>query len=505
MAIVLPPPVIPQQGDAAQLQSAASAVQTVGFQDYRVHVFGSQAVPLDEVKRVIAQAETVSDAVRAIGYAWYVAGYPATRVNYALVDHDLYVQVQPQRLISVQAPPLLMPYFDDLPRKPGPLRDTQLEMARALADGLTERAGEDYKPQLKPLKDDGVVLDLGAPAPGAHQTQFTGEFSDYGNRYSGRYLVDALLRQAFASGDELQLGGTGSIRGLTENSQPYWEGEGSWSHLTTSGVFGLQTRYIDYDQATGTPQHGRIWYGAGTWLFPLYADFRRRLTLQTRLDYSNQRSERRDTGAELLSEIYYSAELTGAYVERRQWSGREFEWQFNVTGRHGLGNDAVGADPANLSYWVLRPSAAARYAPVPQWSFALEGAGQFSRSTLPQQEQLVIGGPDSLHAFAPGVGVGDHGGNARLSAEWRGWQGRRFDLRPKLLAEYGLTALAHETPDAPSGTLQLADVAAEVELRYRGWLQARFSAAKHVFANGEENSPDALSKTFYYFKLAFKL
>ena len=542
MGIALPPPITPQLGAAAELraQSQAQPQLVIEYaQGTLIHVFGSNLVDADRLRKAVMAADTVSDAVRTVGYVYYVSGYPAALVSYAQTSGgavDIYVRVVPGRVKAVTGAPELQAYFSDLGEGKTPLSSARLEADRALADGLAQRAGMQYQPVFVPAGADQVVLDLGQAQPDQRQPYVLGTFGNYGNRYAGPYLATASLRDSFATGDELTLSGGASVRFLGlggDHSQPYHEGDAGWSRVTPYGVFGLQGRYADFSQAVeGTRFNGSLDSGSATWLYPLYSDFQQRLNLQGKFERDHEAIDTPaataacnalggllqllglaacpvtlDSGGEVLSELYNSIELTLNYVGRVQHGEQQAELQAGLILRKGLGPHRSAGSSASLDYFLWQPSFSARYAFTPHWSALGDGSFQFANSVLPQQQMFVIGGPASLHAYQAGAGVGDHGGNLRLGLEWKGYDDswtERYGLRPRGFVEYGSTTLAQRTVGAPNGVVTLADVGAATDLRFTSWLGGSLSLAQSIYNHGGDSSPNGLAGRYVFFQLTAK-
>jgi hemolysin activation/secretion protein len=542
MAIALPPPIDPQEASPVELrqQWLAQPAVSLDFQGARLHVFGEHLVAEERLRLALAAATNLSEAIRAIGYAQYVAGYPASLASYAAVQegggYDIYVRVVPGRVREVGGPPALLPYFADLNGAKAPLTSAALESDRALADGYTERAGEQYKPQFVRLGGDEVRLDLGQPAPGARQTAVLGSFSNYGNRYAGPYLAQAGLRQDFSSGDELSASGAASVRFLGlggERSEPYHEGDAGWSRVTRFGVFALQGRYADFSQQVQAYRFdGTLESASAAWLYPLHSDFRQRLNLQARLLREHEAAQTpaqtvdcnalggllgllglvncpmvASPGGEVLSELYNSAELGLSYVGHSQHGEQQAELQAGLVLRKGLGPHRRSGSNASLDYFLVQPSFGLRVPFTARWTALADGSFQFSNSALPQQEKFVLGGPASQHAYEAGAGLGDHGESLRLGLEWKGtpdsWS-ERCGIRPRGFVEYGSSRLEAGALGAGDGRVTVADVGAATDLRFTSWLGGSLSLAQSIYSRGAENSPDGLATKYVFFQLAAK-
>jgi hemolysin activation/secretion protein len=539
MAIALPPPITPQPASAVELRAESLAQQSllIDYKGTHIHVFGSKLLPAERLSKAVAGADNLSDAIRAIGYAYYVDGYPAALVSYAAVlgyEQDVYIRVVPASVSEVTGPAPLLPYFNNL-KNGKPLTAHALEHDRALADGLATRAGEQLQPQFTPSGADQVVLDLGQPTDSQRQLAAAASFSNYGNRYAGPELVGLGLRRSFSSGDELSLSSVSDGRFLGFGGNHYQEGDGGWSRVSRFGVFALQGQYADFrENLSGYRLDGKLDALSASWLYPLYADFQQRLNLQARFERDHEAVDEIATlssnscnligdllqllglinctdsttvDLEALSEQYNNTELALSYVGRSQHDDRSSELQAGVAVRKGLGPGHVASSNADLGYLLWRPSLSARYGLSAHWSLLADGNAQFSGNAVPQQQQFVIGGPSSLHAYTSGAGVGDRGENARLGVEWKGsgdsWV-ERYGIRPRLFVEYGSTTLGHGTPAGSPISVSLADVGLATEVRFTSWLSGGLSAADSFYRHGEQNSPNGLEKKYVFFQLAAK-
>src|SRR3546814_536868 len=138
MAIELPPPLPPQAVPADELRTVANA-RTIEFKTYRVHLPANGGLDAAQVRRAIAGAVTVDEAVSALAQAYYADGRLSDQLLYAVDAQDIYLAIYRRRITAVQAPPALQPYFE--PLLGAPLTDSALEPRRALANVDADRAG----------------------------------------------------------------------------------------------------------------------------------------------------------------------------------------------------------------------------------------------------------------------------------------------------------------------------------------------------------------------------
>lgn len=529
MAIALPPPLPPQEAPAYELATQAQDEIVVQHGGVQLHVYGPRLADAETLRDAAASATNLSEAIRAIGRAQYLAGYPATVLSYAVTgSDDVHLRLLPGRVQEITGPPQLVAYFASL-RDGGPLSVRELELARSLAGAHADRAGEDYRPQFRWLGGDEVALDLGAAHAGPSRTTLAATLNNHGNRYAGPYLAAAGLRQSLRSGAEFTLSGGGSLAGLDdEDAEPYWEAAAGASRTGAPGIFALEGRYADFRQRLAAPAapalDGRVYSATLSWLRPLHADFLQRLNLQLQLGHSDEAiaappapdgllqqllrllgllpSSAQDD--DLLRERYQSAEVALSYAARFSWLPRPTEIEAGVAARAGIGGDFTGS-AAEAHYLLWRPTLLLRQYLASQWAAVAEARFQFSDDRLPRQEQWILGGPSGLHAFQTGAGLGDEGSNLRAAFEWQAEAGswlRAHEFAPRLFVEYGTAERAVPDFGLPAGRVEIADAGLEIGARLAPALHASVSAAWPIHRRGAAASPDGLDAQTFFFQLS---
>lgn len=505
MPLSTPPPLPPQPAaldHLAGLQHPALQLRVAGLQ---LHLAAD--IPIDEgvLARAVEGSTTLDEVLKGLVDAWVREGYPAARVLWARHESDVYVLVHPGRLAELRGAPPLRDYFSGLDDG-SVLHDSALERRRALASAAAGRAGLDARTRFVPLDEDRVALLIEPPTPGPAQTYARGDFNNFGNRFSSRYLVDAVLRRSFASGDELKLAGTTGLRTEPlsgDGEGGYREGQLEWSRVTRLGVWSADGRYASFTQGIvdGTLD-GELDTTGLSFLHTLYADARTRWNLQLRTDRTHRRTEEAGSGQRTLGEQYGSVEIDTAYVLQPDPRQQRWELQLALAARRGLGRHDTGSSPAQLDYALLRPSAQLHYAPDGPLAYSLEVSAQFSHDILPEQQQWVLGGPDVLAAYLPGFAVGDRGAAARFTAHWRGLRTGPVEWRPAVFAEYGGARFNPGVEERPTGTVRLGDAGLQLGLQAWNWLDASLSAAHPYSESGLDNATPGSRKAFYFFKLA---
>lgn len=476
MTVALPPPLPPQQADVASIRQAQE-VGVFRYQAYRVHVLGADVLGAGKLDPIFANADTLSNAVRALGRAYYDAGYPGAQLHYALVGEDLYVAVDLGALTDVQAPEALAPYFDDLPRGE-PLTDRAFEKRRALAEAYAERALL-YADTRLTADDGGRVLDITAHDSDARAFHAGAAFSNPGNRFVGRHLLDLEASFVRDSGDELGLLWSIGLTGLNDDARAdeYYDETLTWSRVTPQGLFALTAHVVDYKQPTATVTvDGDLEELQAAWSYPLAATFASRWIVDARVDYTSKRRSAPGLGESAQNERYPSVELGTDFTYTTLWAGLPWDLEAGLTLRRGLRGTTADSG-AELDYLVWRPSARADAAIGDRVTAGIAFAAQFSGDTTPEQSQWVLGGTNAIYAYLPGVAIGDSGALALLQVEYRFPPYKGVELRPRAFAEYGYARYETPPPGAPEGSVHLADVGVEISARLRSWLEASLAGA----------------------------
>jgi hemolysin activation/secretion protein len=480
MTVAAPPPLTPEQGELTVIRREQE-VGTIRFQSYRLHLLGAADV-LSAGAHVDAmdEADTLSNAVRALAQAYYDAGYPGALLRYALDGEDLYIHIDLGTLTDVRAPDSLLPYFDDLPRGT-PLTDRELEPRRTLADAFADRAGLYAETALVPVGE-GRRLDISAQETDAERTHAKVAFGNPGNRFVGRYLLDIEASRTRHTGDLFKLLGSVGLSDLDDDARAdeYYDATLTWSRVTPSGLFGLTGRVVDYKQPIGdTTIDGDLEEIQGTWSYPLAATLTTRWIFDARIDYTRKRREAQEPDLPLQNEQYPSLETGVDFTHAMIWLGKPWDFETGLTLRKGL-RSSTAASSAETDYLLWRPSARASVTLRDNLAAGAAIIAQLTSDTVPEQSQWVLGGINAIYAYLPGVAVGDSGGLAQLQLEYRLPRFDEIEVRPRAFAEYGFVDYGASTPERSGGTVELADIGVEINARLRSWLEASLAGAVPV-------------------------
>lgn len=508
MAIGLPPPQTPQQGDLDTLREEASHGFSFAYNVYQIHVSGNDKISNAELKRRFKSAGNVSDAVRLIPALYYRAGYPLTQVLYALSGTDLYIHISVRGVDRVRAAAPIAGYFSGL-ADGAPLTDTRLEPRRVLATVAAERAG--MSSDLR-IDNDGSSAhpDYVLKAPGDDDAQGTVhgtlDYGNIGNRYVGRDIADATLTATTPYGDRFNFGAISSVQGfgIGDPGGFYREINGAYDRDTPYGIFSIDGRYAPFRQTVSGFQFQEAIQQAGvSWLFPVYADFTRRLVFQ----FHALRSSLAANLAQLpqfdvKSELYTAVEGGLTY---QQTLGSSGHWRFGggLLVSHGLGPHHAALTASQLDYLLYRPSLSLTYDPGTPWTVALNLRGQYSNDTVPETQQWVLGGLGQLSAYRAGVFIGDTGALGSVTVSYRDiplWIAR---LTPSTYAEYGYSRQANALPgQVRQTTQQLGDVGGSLLLKLGDHAAATASIAESVYDHNISADVRHSFRATYFFRLS---
>lgn len=497
MPVALPAVLEPQQGALTEVRAQGAEHAVLRLATLRIHLLGPQVLDAAAAQRSIEGKSNPSDAVRALAVAHYAAGYPAAQLRYALDGEDLYVLVVLGEVVRVDMPAPLRKYFASLPA--GPLTDDAFEPRRALASIHADRAGLNAEPIFLAQPAGGFALDMKPDDGGPRQFSFRTGFNNQGNRFVGRYFSETNGRVSLKSGDEFMLGWRTALPGIDDDSraQNYDEYSAGWSRVTTRGIFGLSARQSEFRfrlfaNGVPIPADSEFRQVELAWLFPLAASIHRRWTVNASLDYSFLERSALSGDAVLQDQELAALQVGHAYAYIWRWTERVLNAEAGVQIRHGLSDDRTD-DPqtrADLGYWLVRPNLNAGLAIGDAWNLSFELRAQFSGDTLPEDSQWVLGGVQSLHAWLPGVAVGDSGALGRVQADYLDWEFKGLRIVPGVFVEYGYARFdAPELTASPRGNVSLGDAGAQIGLEIGRWVKANVSSALILDKSGQ---PDAV-------------
>ena len=482
-------PPAPVQGDISTLRADASrGAVSVAVGRYTLHVHAPGVLAEAEIKAAIVGSVDLSNAVRQLTAAAQRRGALVPKTLYARNGNEVYVSIQAGTIGSVSAPPELMPYFEGL-SKQNPLRIEDFEKKRLFASVHASRMGESFTPVFSAGAGQTYALLLKPGAEAVNPGSVRINLSNTGNRFTGREFLDLDIRRGLASGDEISaLARTAATVLQIDDQEPgsdYHEYQLGWSRVTPLGLFAASSRYFDYrQQVQGLAYNGELWITDASYTGVLRSSTTSRITVQAKADYIYKRLELDSNGLLLQEQPYPSLELGAAWSTSLRFLDRQWLSVATVSTRKGLGSSSRAASAfADLDYWLLRPSYSLRSQGAP-WTAELQLSLQYANDTVPEQQQSIVGGIGNLHAYVPGVALGDRGLLVRLVGEYAPHTFYTVSFKPRVFLEFGAAEYSEKASGRPDGVQALTDIGAEVVIGFRPWLEAALAAALPLQSSG---------------------
>lgn len=521
MPLDLPPPLPPQQAEVVTLEkryASASKDQVIelNVDRYKLLVSGNTALSEERIRQVTGVAKTPSQAILLLNALYSADGHLFVHVQYARDGETIYVQVNEGYLAEVDAPPTLQPYFEKFEGKRG-LTESDIEPRRVLAELKATRAGFNMtgKYSVDPDNPEAFTWKIdGEAIPDHNDFKFGASFGNPGNRFLGRYFGLTNASYSAPNGDTFTLGYAHGFTNLgsSRGGENFNRGDFNYATVTRWGLYGFNAAYTDYgiSNLVGEQPNG------GPDLIPgdeedaeiveislvgnqfLYADDNSRLVLEQQIEYVD--SELNFSKPAVLDNLAIQDEQYGAArlgtTASHSWT--LFERNGNVNGgvgyKRGFGGH-VSTDIAGLGdplrtkdFDIIDGKFDTAYELPGKMLIGLNLKGQLSLDDrLPQQQQWVLGGPDNLSAFLPGILVGDGGsfGSLRLQLP-RGELFGNIRYRFSLFTEAGLSKF-EKASGQTRGLRSASDAGVKLEVALYENLQVTVHAARKIHDN---NIPD---------------
>ncbi len=509
MPIDFPPPPMPLQGDLASLQAdATQGAVSVGIAGYTLQVHAPGVLDPEQIMMATAGLEDLSTAVRALAAAAQRNGVLAPRTLYVRDGYDIYVSIQAGRVGSVEAPEPLQPYFAGL-EDGEPASLGAFEKRRLLASIHASRMGESYTPTFEAGEGDAYRLNLKPGTEGVNQGSVRVNLSNAGNRFTGREFLDLDGRRGNAAGDEFSILARTAARVLefddVEPGSDYHETQLGYSRVNPLGLFGLSARYLDYrQQLQGQAFNGELWTTDLGYTGVLRSNATSRITVQGKADYIYKRLELDANGQKLQKEAYPSLEAGAAWSSSFRLLSQSWLSLAGLSLRQGLGDVGAGTlTRADLDYWLVRPSYSLRSQGMPLTG-ELQVSLQYADVTVPEQQQWIVGGIGNLHAYVPGVAIGDRGVLVRAVGETPAYVRGLLSVRPRVFAEYAVAEYAEPAAGLPGGKQALSDIGGELVIGVGRYIETALTAAMPLSDSGVPQQVRDDARADFFFRLTAK-
>ena len=537
MAIDLPPVMPPVNASVAQVQAAKSASATVVEADVNgttVRVYGNEYLSDSDLRELLASAKTPAEAVIGLAKRYYQDGHLLMKVDYARMLDSVAIIVKQLKLNEVTGAEEMQPYFAGLSGD-ADLSIAEFHRAKVLADLRSRRAGYDYDISYVEQGDDAVDIQLSRKAIENHDaTEIIVEANNKGSRFLGRYFGLAGVKHKFESGTQASVSYQTAFADLGESRDGEELNQVSISvdHPFASGLYGIDINYVDYlrepearvttpgsclipllnlgctpaqSSMVGIELDAEILQASLRGEQVLYSTPWQQFSLTERIEFIDSTIDQEGRSEKLLDENYQVVELGGRYTLNRFQSEEQNAARLNASLklRAGFGDGGTldRYDEYRAAYQqqnpgqpvpdIVAPARTAEFiALLPSLSYEQRitdgvtmkttARGQFADEQLPQQQQFVLGGMDSMSAYLPGVLIGDEGYHLKVSLNKAIKAAEGLKLTPSLFAEYG--GSWYNNTNSDFGDEQaLADAGLRLKLEYGDFLYSELVAAKSIY------------------------
>jgi hemolysin activation/secretion protein len=463
-------------------QSATQAEIRLEAKGFLYIVRGNTLLPTDTIKHILEQAENPLQAARLLREAYAKKGYVLVKVT---ADQRGLIIVQEFQIAHIEGPAYAKVYMASLR---GRKDVSEVEFNRKFANALNEaaRRGERLEYQLNPDPLGSNTVDLVLEAKKSEEIksqQASVAFSNYGNRYVGRYYGTANFQLHPGYGSEINVGVDQLAEdfGDTPNHANYTGANIDVSKTTRWGTFGAGYNFITYHYPneelyvnTALPgcssqninaclynqeviQDGEIHFWNLNASHLLYVTPTFQWFMTERFDHVDHSLNSR-SGYLLQAEHYNMLSAGSGFTQMFKALGQNASIGSNLTltkgisGNHGtLGEINSYAGAAQGSFWLGKLDLAYTQSLPYRFNSQTTIKSQFASDTLPQDQQFFLGGFENLSAWLPGAVVGDHGYifRSRLDFPQQRWFG--IEVTPLLFVENG-GARYHSSPFRDSWT-----------------------------------------------------
>lgn len=553
MAIDLPPVIPPANADAAYVkaaQSASASVVEANINGTTVRVYGNEHLSDSDLRDLLNSAKTPSEAVINLAKRYYQDGHLLVKVDYARLLDSVAILVKQLRLNTVTGAEEIQPYFSGLAGD-ADLSIAEFHRAKVLADLRSRRAGYDYEISYVEQGEDAVDLQLTRKAIEDHDaTEIIVEANNKGSRFLGRYFGLVGVKHKFESGTQASLSYQTAFTDLGESRDGEELNQVSVSvdHPFASGLYGIDFNYVDYLRE---PQGTLTTPGGCAILFlgctpaqsttvsteldaeimqlslrgeqVLYSTPWRQFSLTQRIEFIDSTIDQEGRSDSVLDENYQVLELGGRYTLNRFQSKEHNAARLNASLkiRAGFGDGGtldnyneyrsnyqqanpnqpvpdIVAQARSAEFIALLPSLSYEQRIGDGLTLTSSARAQFADEQLPQQQQFVLGGMDSLSAYLPGVLIGDEGYHLKVSLNKAIEAAEGLKLTPSLFAEYGGSWYNNTSSDF-GDEQALADAGLRLKLEYGDFLYSELVAARSIYDDVvSEDYAESLEADFYW-------
>ncbi len=498
MAIDLPPslpPSLENPGYVVDVQRQRGAyIRAVG--SFSVQVSGDHYLTFAELEAIFEQAESPSEAILLMDNKTRQKGHLLVQYLYARpINGIIHVLAVQKSVGEIQGDSNIAHFFRGWKGDSTPTRN-EFVRYQTNANLYSRRTGRDYAVSYEETSQADTLNLQFSETPDSSRTRWNGalQLGNQGNRFVGRYYLDSALGYNFDRGSQLQVRYQTSIEdwGEVGDGEDYRNTQLAYSYPSRWGLFSIEARRAEYIRifttsassdacslglpgsvclisAPGNPPQteeldATIDVLAVNGQQLILADTDYRWTLQQRLEAVDSELLS-SNGAALQDERYTSLEIGTRYERLNQFNNKPLNWQASLRVKHGLSSDSgtlgrapeanrVAIGKRTAEFTIIKPGFGAAYTLSENWDLSFTASSQFTRDQLPQQQQWVLGGASRMHAYLPGVLVGDSGYHAKTAIS-RNWVFGNLTFNAGLFYEYGASGFEDARGTDSTGAINL--------------------------------------------------
>ncbi len=423
---------------------------------YHYVVTGNTVLSAQRIRKILAGSADPQAAVGSLSASYRKDGYFLVAVKANVQGKHIHIMVVEGRLTQKTIAPGLGWFYSGLGGND--LNESSLIRRNVLADAYSSREGRQIQVSLAPAQNPGgSALNVGThPIPGYQMIGGNVLFGNYGSRYSSRYLAGGSAYIHPGMGLEINANFTGGLPGLSTDSfgSQYYQGSVGLNSISPWGTYGFTSQWVNYrigNIAAPINPNGNIVTYALTGSQLLFANAETRVSVNEGLTRVSNKVTVLQGYYTLTKQNYDYYTLGGTYSRSVHPFGMNAVGTFSInynqgmSGRSGTLVQTAPGSPTpqfrylnfNFSYNQSLPLG---------MSAQLTSSGQWSFSTLPQNQQWVLGGFGNLSAYYPGLLVGDSGYAARLAMQSPAYQRFGFGVTGSMFFETAGVTSYYLTP-----------------------------------------------------------
>jgi len=514
----IPPAAAPQVAIVAPAKQAAEPIVAESH-GYRYEVSGNVLLAPEAIVSTLAAAETPKDAIESLNQAYRKAGYLLTAVGAAVDGKVVAIRVIHGRITEEDLTPSLAAFYAGIEGREDLDRNTLIRKS-ALAENYAARQGMRPKVNFAPAQEVGgsKIIVTEEPIEGAKSWNAGLGFNNLGSRYSSRYVAQANAAVRPGAGTELTATYTQGLPGLATDSAGslYHAGGIGGSVITPWGLYGASytnTQYLIGEKSFSGGQYSRpdgditVWGVNGTQL--AFANETARWSFTESFAYTdNYAFVTLQDEAFVTQNQHYGVLAVGTnYSDSFAVLGENAGFSAGLTVSKGLspyGGTFLPADPGKTPsprFTLIQGSLSYTQALPMGYSAGLTWTGQWADTTLPQNQQWVLGGFGNLTAYTPAVLVGDSGTLTRANLGTPGWQWSDLSVTGGAFFEAGIVR-RHYAADGTPVSRGLSDAGLSLSGSMKTGTSLTVAYAWPLWSrNLEQKAVDELSRAHLYFSL----